>query len=402
MAVMLTAAFAVGCVSSIPQIESVKIEFQSANPDYARVEQLLTQARAENPNAGEVDVWFGRVYRRTDRYTESWNAFQTAMRKGVARSQIEPYLNQLFIDAYNRGAARLGSDMLDGAVEDLNLAIEIKPDRFEPYAMLGYAYNGVDQTKAIEMYRVAHGMEPGDLETAVGYAALLLGEKECETAIPVLEGIVATDTSETLIKNKLRLATAFGCADREAEAAAIYMQLNREAPGNPDVMYNLAAHHFNEKEYDEAINLLVQLLEIKPDDVEAILLLAQTHRNLEDLDATIADYERLIEVDPGNDAAHVDIAFIYLQLKQEPVKALEHFIEALKLNPDNYDAATFGGLAAIQAGDDDRAIALLENSVRLKTDDCDIWGTLIGLYHKNHMSAERDDAVARAQAAGCE
>ncbi len=131
-----------------------------------------------------------------------------------------------------------------------------------------------------------------------------------------------------------------------------------------------------------AIGSLKQRLEKNADDGEGWVLLARSYLQLEQLPESIGAYRKAVALLPANADLLVELANTVAisqqrRLAGEPEQLAER---ALALDPDNFNALAFAGLAALQSGD--RALALrrwqrLEAMLPADSEDRRRIGTLI-------------------------
>ncbi len=131
-----------------------------------------------------------------------------------------------------------------------------------------------------------------------------------------------------------------------------------------------------------AIGSLKQRLEKNADDGEGWVLLARSYLQLEQLPESIGAYRKAVALLPANADLLVELANTVAisqqrRLAGEPEQLAER---ALALDPDNFNALAFAGLAALQSGD--RALALrrwqrLEALLPADSEDRRRIGTLI-------------------------
>lgn len=151
-----------------------------------------------------------------------------------------------------------------------------------------------------------------------------------------------------------------------------------------------------------AIGSLKQRLEKNGDDGEGWVLLARSYLQLEQLPESIGAYRKAVALLPANADLLVELANTVAisqqrRLAGEPEQLAER---ALALDPDNFNALAFAGLAALQSGD--RALAQrrwqrLEAMLPADSEDRRRIGALIA---QAHTRADGVSSRPRASAVG--
>jgi len=135
------------------------------------------------------------------------------------------------------------------------------------YAQLGRA------AEATQAYREALRRDPAYYQAVANLAALLESEKRYGEALEELERLTALD------------------------------------PGNPQARFRLAACYLALDRFDEARQLLEQVVKEVPRHLEALRLLARVARKTGRAPGRPKKYyARLVEADPGRDEVHLDLA----------------------------------------------------------------------------------------------
>ncbi len=109
-------------------------------------------------------------------------------------------------------------------------------------------------------------------------------------------------------------------------------------------------------------------IELRPLSVEAHYNLAMHYQELGALEDALATYDRILELDPDNATAPFNQGYIYLEYRQDYVKALEAFSSAIERLP-NYQQAFFNrGLAHESLDQLEEALSDYDAALAIKPD----------------------------------
>ena len=173
----------------------------------------------------------------------------------------------------------------------------------------------------------------------------------------------------------------------KAEAAllkAIELNRNLQAP------YLLLARLYRDtNKHPQALARLAELVEKEPKNVVALMQIGMINEEVKDLNRARDAYEKLLKINPAFSPALNNLAYLYSDRFNEPVKAFEMAERARQLLP--YDPSTADTLGWIlhKKGEYLRALNLLQESAGNRPDDPDIQFHL-GMTH--YRMAERESA----------
>lgn len=269
-------------------------------------------------------------------------------------SQLDaPESNALF--HFGRAQLLLGEGDVQGAVEDLQSAIEIDPETEELRFFLAQIYGELGRVK--EARRTVEDVlirNPASVKAHQVLGNIALGSGEPAVAVEHFRKVMEIDPDNEVVPLKLSIALI-----RLGEAGA-------------------------------AIEELKRLIADQPDSRAGRLTLARLYRDM-DLNVLAEEqYRYLIEELDGAGQAYLDLGYMYEE-QREFDRALQLFEEALHDNPHNL--ALRHHIARIYVGMKryEEALNQLQQIVALDETDLEAWRK-IGLIY---MEQERwDDAVA--------
>ena len=122
-------------------------------------------------------------------------------------------------------------------------------------------------------------------------------------------------------------------------------RLNR-TPSNYEALNNVALLYIKLKAYEKALPILKEAISRNPGSPELHLNLGIAFFNLGKIEEAIDEYHKALALDPAHIDAHFNIAAAYLLLPAKKDKAIYHFNQVLRLNPDYKNKAVVEGTLA--------------------------------------------------------
>ena len=125
-----------------------------------------------------------------------------------------------------------------------------------------------------------------------------------------------------------------------------------------DVSLNISGDKFYEKgEIQEAINEFKLALELDPDNVNVHNSLGVCYGLQSHYDSAIAEFQKAIATDPGEYMALYNLGLVHLLIEQRD-RALEYFLDADKINGNNFEVAFQTGKLYLETGNFKKCQAL--------------------------------------------
>jgi cytochrome c-type biogenesis protein CcmH/NrfG len=114
----------------------------------------------------------------------------------------------------------------------------------------------------------------------------------------------------------------------------------RKNPKDFDSIVELGNLNFDQKNYDDAINLYKKALEIRPEalNVRTDMGTAMFYQN--HYDDAIAEFQKTLKSEPNNAQALFNLGVAWLHGKNDSKRALEYWEKLVETNP-NHPQATF-------------------------------------------------------------
>lgn len=207
----------------------------------------------------------------------------------------------------------------------------------------------------------------------------------------------ATETAERAIRSApdsplgfQALASVLNDRNRFKEAQAAIEEALRLDPYNVNSFGKLAQTLIHQKEWRSALNVAESGLEIDAEDVDCANLRAIALVKLGRREEAGAMIDVALGKNPDNPITHANQGWTLLEQGQ-PKKAMEHFREALRLDPNN-EWARGGIVEALKARHFIYAVMLRYFLWMARLKPGAQWGVLIGVVLGNRMLAGLSDA----------
>lgn len=268
-------------------------------------EQRVALARAH--------VALGEVALAEAKREEAENAFHRALELNPKAARAHTGLAEI----------KLNNNQNTEAIAEAKSALEAGDQRASTYALLGEALTRAGQyAEALLVLNELLKREPHNA-TALRYRAeIFASRKDYGGAINDLRAAI---TAESRLLDRLRLAELYAQAKQYEEASALYQQILKDEPTSNEARTGLSVLLLESGKASEAIGQL----------------------------------EKLLEADPQNATIRAQLAELYLP--KQPEKALEQYMAAAKLAPNNLSYQIGVGTALIKLRRFQEAMPVLQS-----------------------------------------
>lgn len=429
------------CASS--EFTGAKLALQQNN--FAEAKRLLNEEVTKNP--GNEEAWFllGGIHSEQSEYAEMNRAFDEALKLSPKHTQeIKGTRYNKWAQHLNKGAGLLeraspeSTMFFDQALEEFEKARLAFPDTALTYRYIGYAHNNNGQyPKAIEAFNKA--WEVGkDTESLKRSARLYIyqgDQLKAKFEMDNADKIKNVKNLEGIRRNgrKSDVIAALGAPDKinrgprgTKKEDLVYNRFNLTVsidndkvtdkrysrPYNPAIDSSLFQSAL--REYDQAINLLMQVKGTTHSDSEILNMLLTAYVQANRIQEAIAEYEGAVNEDPGNKLNQYVLGVLY-RSSGNYEKAVQRFEAAYNLDPEYTDAlfdlgATYynWGVDMMRVADEkgvqstahkekfQLALPYIEKVSQLKPDDVQVWETLGTIYAQVGMQEKALAAFAKA------
>lgn len=294
---------------------------------------------------------------RTWNQVALWKDSETLFRHTLRYEPHNPFA------LVNLGAALAESGRRNEAKAQFLLATMVAPTLHEPaYSLANQLAAEGDDREALEFYRKALDLAPGDLMTIINYANSLARTGDPKAARRLLEPVIdrAADFPEAF-SNFANLLAADGEYDR---ALSYYDRALAAQPDFPSFHVNKSMTLVQMKRYDQAIAQFARSRKPPLDAVHAAIDLAQmlhsAHRT------ALADpvLRRQLEATPDEPSLMNNLG-VLCYAAGKPEEAMRWWKESLNLKEDFADAHANLSIGYQAAGQDDPALKHLRRAVEL-------------------------------------
>ncbi len=206
-------------------------------------------------------------------------------------------------------------------------------------------------------------------------AIALAGNGHCAEALPRLRAAYLRIAGRD--QRRAAGAAAVRCAmqmERIDEAVSSLRTLNREFPGDPDVLY-LAAHVYS----DLSLRASRELMRTAPASPQLRELSAETFEAQGRWEEAAREYRAALERDPRRVGIHFRIGRLLLSRpggEGHPEEARAEFEAELRINPEDAGSEFVLGELDRQAGNDAAALARFEGATKLDAAFTEAWAAL--------------------------
>ena len=326
-----------GCQST--NVTSAKIYLQQNDLDSAQEQLELGLQR--NPNNAQAHFLLGQVHSQRKSYAKMLKESDASLTQSQKyKQEIESIEQKHIRDLYSSAVERFNGGQIEQAIIDLKTLTMIDPNDQEAWALLGKSYIRIEQTE--------------DAVTALEKAALL-------------------DPKYEKIDDRVLLMKIYYDEERYPEALNLAMEIIRQDSANKDAV-RVAAFCYNQLgQKDKAFEYYQKVMKDQPDDPDLIFNLGLLHEEMEDYDKAIVQFRKAFELNPQDTESILHCAQLYMEIKEDNLKAIECFESALEADPDNAGIWNNLGIAQIRAGEElddqsliDKGTASIKKAIELR------------------------------------
>ncbi|MDE3000503.1 MAG: tetratricopeptide repeat protein [Gemmatimonadota bacterium] len=290
--------------------------------------QLLIVIEGD-PEDVQAHFMLGEIYSEKNMQEEMRKEFEwvLATKKGKKKyaKKIQPYLDMWWSRNYNSAVRAIGAEDYGAAIESLQKAIALSPQKPMSYQALGVAYLNMGQAQAgIDAYEKAVELDSTEASSFVNLGRAYMNLKNYEEATQCFARAhkLAPDNADYL--NDLARAQQF--AGDTAGALVSAEKALVIDPENVGVLEMAGQMQLLGGNYEQAAGLLERVAAHKPEDVDNLFNLAECYRNLGRVDEAVNLFLKSVQANPQDADAWFRLGRIY-----EKQSKLKDSIDALKM-----------------------------------------------------------------------
>ncbi|MGH7564528.1 MAG: tetratricopeptide repeat protein [Gemmatimonadota bacterium] len=257
-------------------------------------------------NQADKHIIFGRDYVRGEQYERAITNFQKAL-------EFDPDLAAAY---YFIGDTYLKMDRLDPALEALQKAVELDPAYITAYHSIGTAYlEKGDSTQARDFFEALVQQEPEDCQIQVAYGYVManqLGEVE--------KGLQAFEKAKSLCPNEpapyqyLAYALPQDRSSEKIDNLKKYLELTQGSETDLEALQYLFGLYFTEERYQEAKTTIDRALAADPANANLQLYAGVVESKLGNRQAAIEHFTQALEINPDLERAYLYRAMTYQEM----------------------------------------------------------------------------------------
>ncbi len=262
------------------------------------------------------------------------------------------------------GEALADAGRRDEAIEQLQRATQLEPERARWALALARAVRAHDPERAVALLRHAVRLAPSEAEPHVMLGVLLAEQRIDPAALAVLEratelaprdGIVAHRLGEV----RLRLGDAEGAIRALRRAGEL-------DPKSAIVWASLAEAQRRAGRLPAAEDSLGRAVVLAPQEASHAFRLGRLRLERDDVSGALDSLRRGVGMDGEDASGRLDLG-LALERSARYADAVPHFAAALRLNESSADASAGLGRCRLAAGEADAARGALEHALRIGT-----------------------------------
>ena len=271
--------------------------------------------------------------------TENYDPAITFLNKA---QKINPQAEKVY---GNLGIAYLHNKDYEKALAAFNKALQLNPRSAETYTYMGILLKQTgDRSTAIAYFKKALEYKPDFFKSHLQLGMLYQEQGEKQKALVEYEKALKQAPRDSAVHNALGLLYA---GEGQFEEAFKHFQLTlKQNPSNREALNNMALLYIKLKAYEKALPVLKEAISRNPGSPELHLNLGIAFFNLGKIGEAIDEYHKALALDPAHIDAHFNIAAAYLLLPAKKDKAIYHFNQVLRLNPNYKNKAAVEGTLA--------------------------------------------------------
>jgi tetratricopeptide (TPR) repeat protein len=343
-----------------PELQLLLAQIFIAKKDQDQAEKTLQQAITLNPNYQLAYLTLAELYRNSNRYDEALDRLNQVIARNPKDATALMLIGMIQNEQQKYAAARSTYEQLLAINPNFSLALNNLAYLYsEKFDMLPQAY---------EVARKARELLPNDPSTADTLGWILYKRGEYTWALSLLQESASDPRLSDNPEVQFHLGMTYYMINDEARAGNALRRAissTQDFAGKDEATNRLALLALDPKTAGpEAIATLEKRVSEKPDDPIALGRLAAIYDRQGAPEKAVKVYEQALRQNPKNAQLLLDLAQLYGNRLNNPVKAMALAKDAYKLAPDDADIAYALGRLALAGGDCKWALSLLQQAAQ--------------------------------------
>jgi tetratricopeptide (TPR) repeat protein len=319
-------------------------------------------------------VILGVLYTVKDEYEMALRSYAEAMEltKQLEAIELESVKLTRLSDSNNhfqsliysfQGFVYAGLGQYEKALDDLNRAIQLDPNRAPAYNRRGNIYQKLGQyEQALADYKRAIQLNPEDITSYNNRGNIYANLGQYEKALADYERVVHLNPDDAITYNNR--GTTYHDMGQYEQAIADFNEAIRLNPDYASAYNNRGNAYAILGQYEQAIVNYQQANELDSNWVVPIKRLGDVYAEIGDYAAAVSKYKQAIQVDPLFDNVYYDLALIY-RTQAKYNEAIEACLKVIENDPEHVHALNGLGYLYIQMDDLKEAERYLDMSIKL-------------------------------------
>ena len=311
---------------------------------------------ARNPQARSAYHNLGNALLEAGRLEEAVAACRIAVERGTDTVAAHS----------NAAVALMRLQRFDEAEDHLRQGLAIAPRHSYSLQNMGELLRKQARyAEALEWYAQLLETDPGHVLAHVGSADALVGLKRYDEAIARAEHGLALRPGPSAVRAfHIIQGRALQESGRPDAAAPFYARVLNTHPHDTGVLDRLAALHFGQQRYREALDLYQTLVELEPGSAATHANIGDVFRKMGDTDAAAEAYARVLDLQPGNTEALDRLAGMRFE-QQRYEEALGLYQTLVELEPGSAAAHSNIGAVLFRMGQGEEALRSFDRALAL-------------------------------------
>jgi len=245
--------------------------------DYAtQAVENYKMALNADPTSPYLQNGLADLYFRLGRIREAIETAQDQIKKDPNNLQAHTLLGRVYLRSLGNGATTQSTEMLQLAIHEYEIIVQLQPDSVENHLLLGQLYAlDHDSPHAEAQFKAAQIANPNAEEATLSLARLYTEQGDMQHAISVLAAVPVTSRSAQM---ESALGGLYDQTHRRKLAIESYRLALDQEQDNLDIRRALAQDLMQDQQYDAALTEYNRILTAEPQDAQSSIRVSDIQR----------------------------------------------------------------------------------------------------------------------------